>query len=67
MASNHNAEPIDPVAPEDACPNCGERDCDELIWLDDDRIECQRCRTIYRLGTTDLPAPEAGQAGASSA
>ncbi len=50
--TNHDngREPIDPVAPDDACPQCGERECDELIWLDDERVECQRCRTVYRPG-----------------
>lgn len=43
-------EPIDPVQPEDACPNCGERVCDELVWLDDERVECQTCKTVYQPG-----------------
>ncbi len=67
MNGNHDSEPVDPVALEDACPNCGERESDELVWLDDERVECQRCRTVYRPGAKDLPAPEGGQAGASSA
>ncbi len=53
MNGNHDDGPVDPVAPEDACPNCGERECDELVWLDDERVECQRCRTVYRPGTQD--------------
>jgi len=52
MIGNHNSGPIDPVAPEDACPNCGEGECDELVWLDDERVQCQRCRTVYRPGAT---------------
>ena len=43
-------EPIDPVRLEDACPQCGERDCDELVWLDDEQVECQSCQTVYRPG-----------------
>ena len=44
-------EPIDPVAPEDACPQCGEREHDALVWVDDgDRVECQRCKTVNRPG-----------------
>ncbi|MCB9846708.1 MAG: hypothetical protein H6811_12080 [Phycisphaeraceae bacterium] len=38
------------VAPEDACPNCGERNADLLVWLDDERVECQRCKTVYEPG-----------------
>ena len=54
MSTHDNGrEPIDPVAPEDACPQCGERECDELVWLDDDRVECQRCKTVYRPGAKD--------------
>lgn len=43
-------EPSDLVAPEDACPNCGQRECDELVWLDDERVECQRCKRVYSPG-----------------
>jgi len=53
MNGNHSDAPIDPVAAEDACPNCGERDCDQLVWLDDERVECQRCKTVYRPGSKD--------------
>jgi rubredoxin len=55
MNGNHDEGPIDLVAQEDACPNCGERESDELVWLDDERVECQRCRTVYRPGA---PAPD---------
>lgn len=64
MNGNHDEGPVDPVAQEDACPNCGERESDELLWLDDERVECQRCRTVYRPGA---PAPKDGQTDASSA
>ena len=47
-AHDNGRGPIDPVAPEHACPHCGERECDELVWLDDERVECQRCKTVYR-------------------
>mgnify|MGYP000210984190 CR=1 FL=1 len=36
------------VEPEDACPVCGQRDADELVWLDDERVECQSCGKEYR-------------------
>jgi len=42
---NHNL-----VATEDACPRCGERDADRLVWQDaphNERVECQACGTIY--------------------
>jgi len=51
------------VRPEDACPNCGERDADELVWLDppnDDRVRCANCGTEYKPG-------EAGAGGGSHA
>ena len=38
------------VRPDDACPGCGERDADRLVWLDDDRVECQGCKTVYEPG-----------------
>lgn len=64
MNRNHEEGPVDPVAQENACPNCGEREMDELVWLDDQRVECQRCHAVYRLGT---PAPDDGQTDTSSA
>lgn len=47
----------DLVRQEDACPGCGERDSDELVWLDDERVECQRCHTIYRPGQAPVQKP----------
>ncbi len=38
------------VDPSEACPCCGQRDADLLLWLDDDRVECQACGTIYEPG-----------------
>ena len=29
-----------------ACPACGEREMDLLIWTDD-AVECQRCGMVY--------------------
>lgn len=29
------------------CPKCGERDADHLVWIEDDRIDCQMCGTTY--------------------
>ena len=64
MNGNHDDGLVDPVAQEDACPNCGERESDELVWVDDERVECQRCKTVYRPGA---PAPDDGPTSASSA
>ncbi len=30
-----------------ACPLCGERDRDRLVWLDDERVRCTMCGTEY--------------------
>jgi len=35
------------VPQEDACPLCAERSADRLVWLDDERVECQMCGTVY--------------------
>ena len=35
------------VAVKDACPGCGERDMDVLVWFDDDRVRCMNCGTEY--------------------
>ena len=41
------------VAAKDACPCCGERDMDLLVWFDDNRIRCMTCGTKYALGHTE--------------
>lgn len=46
----------DLVDPKDACPHCGERDVDRLVWLDDQRVQCQACRTVYQPGRSDHEA-----------
>ena len=38
------------VDPEDACPLCGERNADRLVWRDDEQVECSMCGTVYRPG-----------------
>ena len=35
------------VAAADACPACGEREMDLLVWFDDDRVRCMNCGTEY--------------------
>ncbi|MFO0873153.1 MAG: hypothetical protein U0575_04170 [Phycisphaerales bacterium] len=38
------------VALQDACPLCGERNADRLVWIDDDRVCCSMCGTEYSPG-----------------
>jgi len=30
-----------------ACPDCGERDVDKLVWVDDIWVECLTCGRLY--------------------
>jgi len=39
------------VLPTDACPNCGERDVDRLIW-DDEVVTCATCGVVYDVNST---------------
>ena len=39
-----------PVDPEDACPQCGEKRSDRLVWRDDDTVRCASCGTTYQPG-----------------
>ncbi len=40
--------PRDLVTPYNACPSCGERDMDRLMWEDDgENVRCATCGTIY--------------------
>jgi hypothetical protein len=38
-----------PVAEKDACPGCGERNADNLVWLNDEdgQVRCSTCDFIY--------------------
>jgi hypothetical protein len=38
------------VDPKDACPGCGERDTDYLMWIDDQRVQCTKCKCVYTPG-----------------
>lgn len=41
----------DLVAPRFGCPNCGERDADLLVWLEDDEtVRCVTCGCEYKPG-----------------
>ncbi|MCL4198918.1 MAG: hypothetical protein KJZ69_15630 [Phycisphaerales bacterium] len=51
------------VAIEDACPNCGQRHIDRLIWTDDgEQVRCAGCSTVY---TPPNRRPEGGDAHAA--
>ena len=36
------------VDQEYACPRCGERRVDWLVWQDDEHIRCETCSNIYK-------------------
>jgi len=42
-----NAQLDDEVAEANACPRCGERNQDNLVWQDDGKVKCSNCGTIY--------------------
>lgn len=35
------------VRPEWRCPRCGEDEIDWLVWIDDERVRCDHCGTLY--------------------
>ncbi|MCC7424463.1 MAG: hypothetical protein IT428_29705 [Planctomycetaceae bacterium] len=37
-----------PVDEADACPHCGERESDNLVWQDDESVRCAKCGKDYR-------------------
>lgn len=46
------------VSPDLACPGCGQRDADRLIWQDDfETVRCATCGTVYRPGIDPDPDP----------
>ena len=42
-----NAQVGDEVAEADACPECGERGVDNLVWQDDGKVKCSTCGKQY--------------------
>jgi formylmethanofuran dehydrogenase subunit E len=42
-----NAQLDDEVAEADACPRCGERNHDNLVWQDDGKVKCTTCGKRY--------------------
>jgi Zn ribbon nucleic-acid-binding protein len=43
--TNHDDDNL--VSPDSACPKCGQRDMDLLVWIDDDIVHCAICGTEY--------------------
>lgn len=48
MSPRNNDRAPNLVSPKDACPRCGERDVDRLVWIDDDTVRCAKCGTGYQ-------------------
>jgi len=54
------------VQPEDACPRCGQRDVDLLVWIEEgQQVRCTTCLNIYTPpalgregGDSDAPATQ---------
>ncbi|MBM4020578.1 MAG: hypothetical protein FJ288_20045 [Planctomycetes bacterium] len=42
-----NAQADEMVAQADACPGCGERNVDNLVWQDDQTVKCTTCGKQY--------------------
>jgi hypothetical protein len=42
-----NAQADELVAETDACPGCGERNADNLVWQDDGAVKCSTCGKQY--------------------
>ena len=47
MTDQHDSTPVEPGL---ACPWCGEREMDLLIWVEDDVVECHTCGCRYDPG-----------------
>jgi rubredoxin len=56
--NNNHIEPDDyeRVAPGMACPKCGEDEMDSLVWIDDDKVRCDSCGTVYDPNQPDAEA-----------
>lgn len=46
--TDRNENDNDLVSPQDACPRCGERHLDDLVWIDDETVRCMNCGTRYK-------------------
>ena len=47
MSENTDQHDSTPVEPGFACPWCGEREMDLLVWVEDDVVECHTCGCRY--------------------
>lgn len=47
---NPNHDQDDLVPARDACPMCGERNPDRLVWIDHERVRCLNCNAVYASG-----------------
>lgn len=54
-------EPPDLCEPRDGCPDCGNRNKDELVWDDDDRLTCAVCGCEYTSPASGQTAANGGQ------
>lgn len=53
IATNPDSSPHDDadlVPARLACPMCGERHQDRLVWIDEDRVRCANCNAEYEPG-----------------
>jgi len=55
-----NAQLDDEVAEADACPGCGERNVDNLVWQGDGTVKCTTCGKQY------APPTKPAQGGSAS-
>lgn len=49
VGENNGVSKGELVEAKSACPQCGERDSDKLIWTDDGDITCMSCGRVYQL------------------
>ena len=55
MCEYHNI-----VSDDAKCPTCGEQDADLLVWLDDERVQCSTCDTVYYPSSSRWKFPSNG-------
>jgi len=60
-----NCQPNDDlVEADDACPRCGDRHVDRLVWIEDGaRVRCATCLNVY---VPPARRPEGGDAHAAA-
>jgi rubredoxin len=46
MNASNNDTPVR-VGAACACPSCGEREMDRLVWNEDEQVECTTCGHVY--------------------